>query len=228
MVVEMKEGVGPVFPSPLKSPEDVKSLKSPSEALPKLQYVFDAITLTRRTLDGRVPLIGFTGAPWTLMSYMIEGGGSKTLSKSKKWLYTQPEASLKLLQLLTDVNVDYLVGQVKAGAQMLPVFESHAEHLNMDLFSKFSLPFLTQICSKVKAKLKECGIEPVPMTIFAKGGHYALKALATSGYDVIGLDWTMAPELAREICDQSGVVLQGNLDPCALYAPKEDLESKVK
>ena len=94
---------------------------------------------------------------------MIEGGGSKTLSKAKKWLYTRPEASIKLLQLLTDVNVDYLVGQVKAGAQMLQVFESHAEYLNMDLFSKFCLPFLTQICSRVKTKLKECGIEPVPM-----------------------------------------------------------------
>ena len=97
------------------------------------------------------------------MSYMIEGGGSKTLSKAKKWLYTRPEASIKLLQLLTDVNVDYLVGQVKAGAQMLQVFESHAEYLNMDLFSKFCVPFLTQICSRVKTKLKECGIEPVPM-----------------------------------------------------------------
>ena len=97
------------------------------------------------------------------MSYMVEGGGSKTLSKSKKWLYTHPEASLQLLQLLTDVNVDYLVGQVKAGAQMLQVFESHAEHLGQDLFDKFCLPFLSQICSKVKTKLKDSGLEAVPM-----------------------------------------------------------------
>lgn len=97
------------------------------------------------------------------MSYMIEGGGSKTLSKSKKWLYTNPEASHKLLQLLTDVNVDYLVGQVKAGAQMLQVFESHAEHLGSDLFNTFCLPYLTQICSKVKAKLSSEDIEAVPM-----------------------------------------------------------------
>merc|ERR1719232_536220 len=129
MVVEMKEGVGPVFPSPLKSPEDVKSLKSPSEALPELKYVFEAITTTRVELNGTVPLLGFTGAPWTLMSYMIEGGGSKTLSKSKRWLYAYPEASKKLLQLLTDLSVDYLIGQVRAGAQMLQIFESHAEHL---------------------------------------------------------------------------------------------------
>ena len=97
------------------------------------------------------------------MSYMIEGKGSKTLSKAKKWLYTHPEASMKLLQLLTDVNVDYLVGQVKAGAQMLQVFESHAEHLDEELFNKFCLPVLTQICSRVKKALRDDDIEPVPM-----------------------------------------------------------------
>jgi len=228
MEVLMQPGVGPVFPKPLIEASDLECLGDVEAALPKLKYVFEAITLTRKELNGKVPLIGFTGAPWTLMSYMIEGGGSKTLSKAKKWLYTRPEASIKLLQLLTDVNVDYLVGQVKAGAQMLQVFESHAEHLNMDLFSKFCLPFLTQICSRVKTKLKECGIEPVPMTVFAKGGHYVLKTLSNSGYDVIGLDWTMDPAVAREVCDQSGVCLQGNLDPCALYAPKEELEAKVR
>ena len=97
------------------------------------------------------------------MSYMIEGKGSKTLSKAKKWLYTHPEASMKILQLLTDVNVDYLVGQVKAGAQMLQVFESHAEHLNDEMFEKYCLPYLTQICHKVKEKLQADGHEPVPM-----------------------------------------------------------------
>lgn len=99
------------------------------------------------------------------MSYMIEGGGSKTLSKSKKWLYCHPEASHKLLQLITDVNVDYLVGQVKAGAQMLQVFESHAEYLGQDLFDEFCTSYLTQICTKVKAKLTDEGISPVPMVI---------------------------------------------------------------
>ena len=97
------------------------------------------------------------------MSYMIEGEGSKTMSKSKKWLYANEESSHKLLQLITDVNVDYLIGQVKAGAQMLQVFESHAEYLNNDLFKKFSLPYLNQICMRVKTKLQTEGIEPVPM-----------------------------------------------------------------
>jgi len=228
MKVEMRTGEGPVFPKPLVNVSDLDALTTVKAALSELQHVFDAITLTRENLKGRVPLIGFTGAPWTLMSYMIEGRGSKTCCKAKKWLYTRAEASKTLLQLLTDVNVDYLVGQVKAGAQMLQVFESHAEYLGEDLFNQFSLPFLIEICSRVKKTLRDENIDPVPMTVFAKGGHYALKSLASSGYDVIGLDWTIDPSVAREVCEQSGVTLQGNLDPCALYAPKEELEAQVK
>lgn len=121
MKVEMKPGVGPVFDKPLVGPGDLDLLTVP-DVNTALKYVFDALTLTRHKLEGKVPLIGFTGAPWTLMSYMIEGGGSKTLSKAKKWLYQHPEASHKLLKLITDVNVEYLVGQVRAGAQLLQVF----------------------------------------------------------------------------------------------------------
>jgi uroporphyrinogen decarboxylase len=128
MLVEMKPGVGPSFDKPLSAPEDIKSLVIPDVRV-VLKYVFDAITLTRHKLEGKVPLIGFTGAPWTLMSYMIEGGGSKTLAKAKRWLYQHPEGSHSLLKILTDVNVEYLIEQVRAGAQMLQVFESHAEFL---------------------------------------------------------------------------------------------------
>ena len=128
MLVEMKPGVGPTFDKPLSTPDDIKSLVIPDVRV-ALKYVFDAITMTRHKLEGKVPLIGFTGAPWTLMSYMIEGGGSKTLAKAKRWLYQHPEASHALLKILTDVNVEYLVEQVRAGAQMLQVFESHAEFL---------------------------------------------------------------------------------------------------
>ena len=119
------------------------------------------------------------------MSYMIEGKGSKTLSKAKKWLYTHPEASMKLLQLLTDVNVDYLVGQVKAGAQMLQVFESHAEHLDEELFNKFCLPVLTQICSRVKKALRDDDIEPVPMV-----SPFRLQGLVRN-YKLLVLDFTI-------------------------------------
>lgn len=226
MTVEMRPGVGPVFPSPLIEPSDLSKLDD-SKSMATLQYVFDAITLTRHKLEGKVPLLGFTGAPWTLMSYMIEGGGSKTMAKSKKWFYQHPEASHRLLRMLTDLNIDYLVGQVKAGAQMLQVFESHAEYLTKDLFDEFSLPYLTEIVLKVKEKLKAQGIEPVPMTVFAKGGHYGLEQLAKSGYDVVGLDWTMDPKLSRERINNS-VTLQGNFDPCALYAPKEKIAELVE
>ena len=108
------------------------------------------------------------------MSYMIEGGGSKTLAKAKKWLYTHPEASNQLLQLITDINIDYLVNQVKAGAQMLQVFESHAEHLGPDMFKKFCVPYLVQICDKVKAKLRAENYEPVPMVFVAQQNTFFL------------------------------------------------------
>ena len=167
MKVEMKPGVGPVFDKPLVNPGDIDSLTIP-DVNTVLKYVFDAITLTRHKLEGKVPLIGFTGAPWTLMSYMIEGGGSKTQSKAKKWLYQHPEASHKLLKIITDVNVEYLVGQVRAGAQLLQVFESNAEYLGPVEFSKFALPCLLEINRRVKEKLVAEGLDIVPMTVFAK------------------------------------------------------------
>ena len=167
MKVEMKPGVGPVFDKPLVNPGDIDSLTIP-DVNTVLKYVFDAITLTRHKLEGKVPLIGFTGAPWTLMSYMIEGGGSKTQSKAKKWLYQHPEASHKLLKIITDVNVEYLVGQVRAGAQLLQVFESNAEYLGPVEFSKFALPCLIEINRRVKEKLVAEGLDIVPMTVFAK------------------------------------------------------------
>eukprot|EP00095_Tigriopus_kingsejongensis_P006395 maker-scaffold117_size339417-snap-gene-2.23 protein:Tk06395 transcript:maker-scaffold117_size339417-snap-gene-2.23-mRNA-1 annotation:"uroporphyrinogen decarboxylase" len=226
MTVEMRPGEGPVFPEPLVAPEDLAKLSS-QDSIKKLQYVFDAITLTRHRLEGKVPLLGFTGAPWTLMSYMIEGRGSKTQSKAKAWLYRHPEASHQLLQMITDLNVEYLVGQAQAGAQLLQVFESHGDFLTQDLFDRYSLPYLTQIVKGVKEKLQQLGLPTVPMTVFAKGAHFALEQLSKSGYDVIGLDWTMDPKSAR-LRVGDGVTLQGNLDPCALYAPKEDIEKMVE
>jgi len=226
MKVEMKPGVGPVFDRPLVTPEDIETLVRP-DAKVALKYVYDAISLTRHKLEGKVPLIGFTGAPWTLMSYMIEGGGSKTQSKAKKWLYQYPEASRKLLALITEVNVDYLVEQVRAGAQLLQVFESNAEYLGPAMFSTFCLPFLIEIASRVRARLAEEQLEPVPMTVFAKGGHYALQKLADSGYDTVGIDWTIDPLLARKAVGNK-VSLQGNLDPCALYSSKEKIDEAAK
>ncbi|KAF7730987.1 Uroporphyrinogen decarboxylase in heme biosynthesis [Apophysomyces ossiformis] len=214
--VTMVEGKGPVFPEPLINPEDMQRLRENVDVGKELGYVYQAITLTRHKLDGRVPLFGFIGAPWTLMAYMIEGGGSKTLSKAKSWLWKHPEASHKLLQRITDVAVEFLVGQVKAGAQMLQVFDSWAGELSPHDFRKYSLPYIQQISSKVKQQLKESGLEVVPMTIFAKGAWYALNDLTGIDYDVVSLDWTIDPAYAREVTKDQ-VVLQGNMDPSVLY-----------
>jgi len=225
MKVEMKAGVGPVFDAPLTGPADMSRLEVPV-VRDCLKYVFDAISLTRHKLEGKVPLIGFSGAPWTLMCYMVEGGGSKTYSKAKKWLYEHPVESKDLLQRLTDVIVEYLVEQVRAGAQLIQVFESNAEYLGPDMFKEFSLPYLLQINNKVKEALANEKLEVVPMTVFAKGGHYALESLSKSGYEVVGLDWTIRPEEAREKVG-TNVTLQGNFDPCAIYASPEEIKKKV-
>lgn len=223
--VEMKPSVGPVL-EPLAGPEDIAKLEVPVNVNEKLGYVAEAITLTRHKLEGKVPLIGFSGAPWTLMAYMIEGGGSKTLSKAKAWLYKYPDASKKLLTILTDAVVDYMIMQAKAGAQLLQLFESNAEYLGPDLFYKFALPYIRDICKRVKSGCSSIGVGNIPMTIFAKGAHYALEELSGSGYDVVGIDWTVDPTEARKRTGGT-VTLQGNLDPCALYAPPEQLKRLV-
>ncbi|XP_071492479.1 uroporphyrinogen decarboxylase-like [Diadema antillarum] len=226
LTVEMIPGKGPSFPEPLVSPDDLSRLNTSVDVGQALGYVFEAITLTRKELQGKVPLIGFSGAPWTLMAYCIEGGGSNTYSKAKKWLYTQPAASHTLLQTLTRTIVDYLVGQVEAGAQLLQVFDSHAGSLGYDMFCKFCLPYLQQIAREVKEKLRAKSVEPVPMIVFAKGANYAVAELAQSGYDVMSLDWDIQPQVARSLAGQD-VTLQGNLDPCALYSSKEEIREYV-
>ncbi|EDV23099.1 uncharacterized protein TRIADDRAFT_27704 [Trichoplax adhaerens] len=219
MDVEMIPGKGPTFIRPLEHPKDLKELEHDVDVDDKLGYVYDAITLTRHKLEGRVPLIGFAGGPWTLMAYMIEGGGSQTMSKAKQWLYRYEDESHQLLRLLVDITVKFLVGQVKAGAQLLQVFESHAGYLGRDLFNKYSLQYLRDICKNVKRELVDAKIDPVPMIVFARGAHYALQELASTDYDVISVDWTIDPKEARnKIGGQS--TIQGNLDPCALYANK--------
>ncbi|KAJ3416841.1 hypothetical protein HDV05_008426 [Chytridiales sp. JEL 0842] len=226
MEVQMLEKQGPHFPEPLRTPDDLSKLTYPVKTAEALGYVMDAITLTRKELNGRVPLFGFVGAPWTLMAYMIEGGGSKTLSKAKTWLFKYQEASHKLLQMITDIIVDYLVEQAKAGAQLLQVFDSWAGELSPQEFNTYSLPYLKEIAIKVNKALKALNYD-VPLVVFARGAHYALKDLAELEYAVISLDWTITPQQARE---QTGgkVTLQGNADPSLLYADPAEIRSVVK
>eukprot|EP00117_Sycon_ciliatum_P046996 scpid59736/ scgid33610/ Uroporphyrinogen decarboxylase len=213
LVVEMVPGKGPHFPQPIREPQDLERVATTVDIQMELGYVMDAVALTRVRLDGKVPLVGFCGAPWTLMSYMIEGGGSPSFPHAKRWLYTYPDESTKLLGIITEVCVNYLVAKVKSGAQMLQVFESHAGILTISQFRQFALPFISAIARRVKEAL---GDEAVPMTYFSRGGHHAIGTIAESGYDVISVDWTIEPEEARKLVGPN-VTLQGNLDPCALF-----------
>ncbi|RCI05114.1 Uroporphyrinogen decarboxylase in heme biosynthesis [Rhizopus stolonifer] len=214
--VLMVAGKGPVFTAPLETPEDFSRLTENVDVDKELGYVYQAITLTRHKLEGRVPLFGFVGAPWTLMAYMIEGGGSKTLAKAKSWLWKYPKESHALLQRITDIAIEFLVGQVRAGAQMLQVFESWGGELSPYDFKEYSLPYIRQISTKIKERLAKEGLDAVPMTIFAKGSWYALSDLSESNYEVVSLDWTIDPAYARQMTSDK-VALQGNMDPTALY-----------
>ncbi|XP_019551184.3 uroporphyrinogen decarboxylase isoform X3 [Aedes albopictus] len=225
IAVEMHKGVGPVLPEPLVTPDDLERLNT-TGSIDRLKYVGDAITMMRHMLDGKVPLYGFTGAPWTLMGYMIEGGGSKTMSKAKAWLENYPDASQKLLNLLTDQIVEYLLMQVKAGAQIVQVFESSAEHLTKEQYLTIALPYLKRIRDDLHKKFTEEGVTPVPMTLFSKGAMHSLTEQAQTGYDVIGLDWTIDPEEARKLVGPN-VTLQGNLDPQDMYKSPEELRELV-
>lgn len=227
MDVQMVDKVGPRFTDPLRVPEDLNRVNFNADVSKELAWAFKAITLTRHKLKGRVPLLGFCGAPWTLMCYMIEGGGTKIFRFVKEWIFRYPNESKKLLQAITDVAVEFLALQVKAGAQMLQIFESWGGELSADDFDIYSLPYLQQIVKKVPLRLKELGLEKVPMTVFAKGSWYALDKLCDTGYDVVSLDWLFRPADAVKI-NNGRITLQGNLDPCVMYGSKEIITQEVE
>lgn len=230
MQVEMVDKKGPHFPDPLKSPEDgqyAKIMQKEVNVKTELEYVYNAITLTRHKLKGRVPLIGFCGAPWTLLCYMVEGGGTKLFVESKKWIYKYPEESKALLLKIADLCVEYLALQVAAGAQMIQVFDSWAGELSPASFQSFSLPYLRHISANLPGKLTEMGLEPVPMTVFAKGAWYALDVLCESGYNVVSLDWLHDPAEAMRIAN-GRVTIQGNADPGILYGDRRAITEAVE
>ncbi|KAI4132606.1 MAG: hypothetical protein LQ347_002516 [Umbilicaria vellea] len=229
MTVEMVDKKGPVFPDPLKSPNDLqyKELMARNVDVEKeLDYVYQAITLTRRKLKGRVPLFGFCGAPWTLLCYMVEGGGSKLFVQVKTWIYKYPEESKALLKKIAVLCVEYLALQVQAGAQIIQVFDSWAAELSPSSFQQFSLPYLRYISEHLPTRLRQLDLGVVPMVVFAKGAWYALDSLCDSGYDVVGLDWLQDPAEAVEIAN-GRVVLQGNADPGVLYGTREAITGVV-
>jgi uroporphyrinogen decarboxylase len=212
---EMEEKRGPVFPKKISGEKDLKNIHVSSAD--ELSYVLDAIRVTKQQLDGRVPLIGFAGAPWTIFAYMIEGKGSKTFSDAKKMLYTQPKFSHQLLEMITQSTINYLKGQVKAGADLIQIFDSWAGILSPDQYHEFSLPYISKICD---------AINEVPKTVFAKGAFFARERMSKLNCNVIGLDWNMDIRESRKLMPNK--VLQGNLDPCALYGSKEDIKRETK
>ncbi|KAF2217947.1 hypothetical protein CERZMDRAFT_116095 [Cercospora zeae-maydis SCOH1-5] len=231
MEVIMLPEKGPHFPSPLQSPEDEQYkevMGREVDVVKELEYVYDAITLTRKKLDGRVPLYGFCGAPFTLLCYMVEGGGTKVFRQTKTWIYKYPEASKKLLQKIAELCVEYLARQVAAGAQIVQIFDSWAGELSPATFKEFSLPYLEYIADHLPKRVQELGEEVVPMVVFAKGAWYAVDRLCQTNYDVIGLDWLHDPKEAYAIAQKHGKVLQGNADPGVLYGGHKAITEVVE
>jgi len=230
MEVKMVDGIGPQFPNPLRSPDDAQFkevLGREVDVKKELDYVYKAITLTRKKLNGRVPLFGFCGAPWTLLCYMVEGGGTKLFRHAKTWVYKYGKESILLMQKMSEICVEYLALQVAAGAQMIQVFDSWAGELSPATFTEFALPSLRYISEHLPKRLREMGEDVVPMTVFAKGAWYALDQLCDSGYDVVGLDWLQDPAEAVRIA-RGRVTLQGNADPGVLYGDHAAITSVVE
>lgn len=216
--VQLIESKGPLLPDPIKSEKDLSRIRV-ADVQETLHYVFDAITLIKKELNGRVPLIGFAGAPWTLLCYMVQGKGSKTFDEAKIFCYTQPETAHRLLQMITDTTIAYLKGQAKAGVDVVQIFDSWGGLLSPDDFENFSLKYIRQIVAALK--------EEVPTIIFAKGAWFALESMAATGAQALGIDWCITPAMARQLAGNN-VTLQGNFDPAKLLSPIPVIKKEVK
>jgi uroporphyrinogen decarboxylase len=213
---QMIESKGPWFEKTIQTKNDIDVLHI--AIADELDYVMKALSLTKKELNNRVPLIGFAGAPWTIFAYMIEGSGSKTFSKAKKFLYTEPDLSHQLLEKITQSTINYLKGQVKSGADMIQLFDSWAGVLAPEQFYEFSLKYISKICDAIQPL--------VPVTVFAKDAHYAIERIAQLNCNTIGLDWTIDPSLARKASGNK--TLQGNTDPCLLYANESTIKTETE
>jgi len=215
---QLIEKKGPWFEKTLKNEGDLDLISAEIDVEDRLSYVFEAIKCSKRELNGRVPLIGFCGAPWTILCYMTEGQGSKTFSKARKMLFQQPELAHEVLNRITKVTIQYLRHQVAAGADIIQIFDSWSGILGPAEYSEFGMKYVRMICEAVK---------DVPVTVFAKGAYYARKELSELNCETIGLDWNMDIRESRQIIGDDKT-LQGNLDPCTLYSDFKTIESKTK
>jgi uroporphyrinogen decarboxylase len=216
---EMVESKGPFFPKTIHMQADVDALLSGHEAASLLDYVYKGVQATIQGLDGRVPLIGFAGAPFTLFCYMVEGKGSKTFSVAKRMMYKNPVLTHHLLQKITDTIIPYLSMKVGAGVNAVQVFDSWAGVLDKQTYNTFCIPYLKQISDALSPK--------VPVILFPKGAWYSMQELHDIGSVGIGVDWNTDAKFVRSITG-ANKVLQGNLDPCVLYADTAEIRKSTK
>jgi uroporphyrinogen decarboxylase len=237
---EVIESKGPWFDKTIKSEKDIDALKIADGN--DLQYVLDTIRLTKKELNGLVPLIGFAGAPWTILSYMIEGRGSKTFSNAKKFLYTEPALAHKLLEKITQSTINYLRAQMDAGADIVQLFDSWAGVLSPEQYREFSLKYIARICEEVNNfdpeasgpksekmanKENQKNENKKPVIVFGKGAYFAREEMSKLKCDVIGLDWNMDIFESRKLVGNFKT-LQGNMDPCLLYSDDETIVKETE
>lgn len=216
---QMQEAKGPYFENTISPTQTNPNNLLIANPHTDIAYTIEAIKLTKRALNNKIPLIGFAGAPFTLFAYMVEGGGSKTFSKAKKMLYAHPEWSHKVLERITLSTINYLKAQVEAGANVVQIFDSWAGILSPEQYQIFSAQYIHQICE---------ALAPLaPVTIFAKGAWFAYSYFATqTACSCIGVDWNVTPQTARKLT-QNAKTLQGNADPCLLYANPETIQKQT-
>lgn len=215
---QIKENIGPFLEHPIRSIEDVQKIEIPDVA-DRLNYVFEAVRLTKQALEDTVPLIGFAGAPWTILCYSVEGKGSKSFDQAKGFCFSQPDQADTLLQKITDTTIKYLLKKVKYGADAIQIFDSWGGVLSPEDYDRFSWRYTHQIVERLSPK--------VPVIVFSKGCWHALNEMKSSGVSALGIDWTISPKTARRLTE-STLTLQGNYDPARLLAPKSEIKKGVQ
>lgn len=216
--VEMRDGIGPYIPQPINSKAALDKVTLP-DVEEHLGYVFEAVRMTKSALNDRVPLIGFAGAPWTLLCYAVQGQGSKNFDRAKAFCFQEPEMAKELLQRITTTTIAYLREKVKAGADVIQLFDSWGGLLSPDDYQEFSWPYLQQIVDALSGS--------VPVIVFGKGCWFALQEMTKSGASALGIDWTCSARNARYLSGGQ-ITLQGNFDPSRLLSPIPEIKTQVK
>jgi uroporphyrinogen decarboxylase len=216
--VEMRDSIGPYIPQPINSKAALDQVTLP-DVEEHLGYVFEAVRMTKSALNDRVPLIGFAGAPWTLLCYAVQGQGSKNFDRAKAFCFQEPEMAKELLQRITTTTIAYLREKVKAGADVIQLFDSWGGLLSPDDYQEFSWPYLQQIVVALSGS--------VPVIVFGKGCWFALQEMTKSGASALGIDWTCSARNARYLSGGQ-ITLQGNFDPSRLLSPIHEIKTQVK